>query len=272
MSMDVFLLLGILILLFVAAVFRFGRKKRRTPMPKQWHWATTDNAEKGIAGEKAVSEILSRLPQYEYRVFNNVLLNNPLGGTTQIDHIVVSRFGVFVIETKNFGGKVYGRERARFWKEYFRGKEYKFYNPIRQNNTHIAVLRKNLASFFNVPFFSVVAFPPEAELRVSVNNGIEILYWNDLLDLFRQTKEERMSRPKTEALGFELNKVRIKKLEVLQMHATGVQAYVLKRKMAIREGICPCCGSKLVRRKGKFGEFFGCSSYPDCTFIWKINE
>ncbi|MBD5397199.1 NERD domain-containing protein [bacterium] len=63
-------------------------------MPKQWHWATTDNAEKGIAGEKAVSEILSRLPQYEYRVFNNVLLNNPLGGTTQIDHIVVSRFGV----------------------------------------------------------------------------------------------------------------------------------------------------------------------------------
>ncbi|MDE5574802.1 MAG: NERD domain-containing protein [Bacteroidales bacterium] len=272
MSMDVFLLLGILLLLFVVAVFGFGHKKHKRPLSKQWHWETANNVEKGIAGEKAVSEILSRLPQYEYRVFNNVLLNNPLGGTTQIDHIVVSRFGVFVIETKNFRGKVYGSESAQCWEEYFRGKGYEFYNPVRQNNTHIAVLSENLVSFENVPFFSVVAFPPNTRLRVSVNNGTKILCWDDLLNLFKEIKNERMSQRKAEAFGFELNRIQIKEVESYQKHAEGVQAYKQKKAMAIQDGICPRCGNKLVRRKGKFGEFLGCSTYPDCEFIWKIDN
>ncbi len=280
--MEASILLVLLLLLFVVAVLGFGSKgnKRGLFLPKgknifsrnghdrKEFWREAYNAEKGAAGERAVSRILSCLPQSEYRVFNDVLLNNPFGGTTQIDHIVVSQFGVFVIETKNFGGKVYGGTKAMFWKEYFRGKEYKFYNPVQQNNTHIAVLRENLASFVNIPFFSLVAFPPNAILRVSVNNGTQVLCWDDLLEVFWQHKDGRMTPNKAKAFGFELNRVQIKEPDGHQRHIEFVQ----KKKMAIQDGICPYCGSKLVRRKGKFGDFFGCSTYPNCNFIRKVDD
>ena len=316
MGMDVFVLFGVLLLLFVVAVFWFGSKDHKSghSKPKQkgasqkdsyrrqvfrpgskdykqwysepnqkgvfwenshkghvyWRWGEVDKEGKGIAGERAVAEILSRLP-YEYRVFNNVLLNNPFGGTAQIDHIVVSPSGVFVIETKNFSGKVYGSVKAKYWKEYIRGEEYPFINPVRQNKMHIAVLAKNLASF-DVPFFSVVAFSPEADLRVFRHNGTDVLYWNDLLDMFRYYEHERMSQSKADAFGFELDKVRIKGMEGYQRHVEETQAYVQRKKKDIQDGICPYCGGKLVRRNGPFGEFFGCSTYPDCTFMEKIEN
>ncbi len=55
---------------------------------------------KGKAGEKTVSRKLSRLPKDKYKVLNDIMLATPKG-TTQIDHIVVSIYGVFVVETKN---------------------------------------------------------------------------------------------------------------------------------------------------------------------------
>lgn len=272
MYINIFVLLGLLLLFAVVALLLADRGyKRGYSTPKQWWWEQADNVRKGIAGENAVSRILSRLPQ-DYRVFNNVLLNNPLGGTSQIDHIVVSPFGVFVIETKNFGGKVYGSEKARRWKEYFRGKGYKFYNPVRQNNTHIAVLKENLASFKKVPFFSIVAFPPDTILRVSVNNETKVLCWDDLLEFFKQIKNERMSRPKAAAFGFELDRIQIKDIESLQKHVEGVRTHKRQKAMAIQDGICPHCGGKLVRRKGKYGDFFGCSNYPNCKFIQGIDD
>lgn len=274
MYINVFVFLGLLLLLFVLAVLWFAGRdyKRGYSRPKQWQWNQYNNVRKGIAGEKAVSKILSWLPQREYRVFNNVLLNNPLGGTSQIDHIVVSRFGVFVIETKNFGGKVYGSENAQYWNEYFRGKGFEFYNPVLQNNTHIAVLKENLVSFENVPFFSVVAFPPDAILRVSVDNGTKVLCWDDLLELFREIKVERMSYKKAQAFGFELDRIQIKEIEIHQKHAEEVRAHKQRKTMAIQNGICPRCGGKLVRRKGKYGDFFGCSNYPNCKFIQGIDD
>lgn len=159
-----------------------------------------------------------------------------------------------------------------YWKEYFRGKEYRFYNPVQQNNTHIAVLKENLASFANVPFFSLIAFPPNAILRVSVNNGTQVLCWDDLLKVFRQHKEGRMSLNKVKAFGFELNRIQIKEIEAHQRHIEEVRMYVQRGKIAIQEGICPYCGSKLVKRKGKFGDFFGCSTYPNCNFMHKIDD
>ena len=66
---------------------------------------------RGHVGEKKVSAFLSTLPSYEYRSFNDILLATD-SGTTQIDHIVVSRFGIFVIETKNYRGWITGNENG----------------------------------------------------------------------------------------------------------------------------------------------------------------
>ena len=66
---------------------------------------------RGHIEEKKVSAFLATLPSYEYKIFNDILLATE-SGTTQIDHIVVSRFGIFVIETKNYRGWITGNENG----------------------------------------------------------------------------------------------------------------------------------------------------------------
>lgn len=70
---------------------------------------------KGEIGEKRVAHILQRLPKEEYRVINNLLLQTSSGGTTQIDHVVISEYGIFVIETKFYKGWIYGGENSEYW-------------------------------------------------------------------------------------------------------------------------------------------------------------
>lgn len=71
----------------------------------------------GDYGEKRVSSFLEDLDCEDYRVYNDLLIRNG-NYTTQVDHIVISRYGVFVLETKNVHGKVYGGGNAEFWKQY----------------------------------------------------------------------------------------------------------------------------------------------------------
>ena len=70
----------------------------------------------GDYGEKRVSSFLEDLDCEDYRVYNDLLIRYG-NYTTQVDHIVISRYGVFVIETKNVHGKVYGGGNAEFWKQ-----------------------------------------------------------------------------------------------------------------------------------------------------------
>ena len=66
---------------------------------------------KGKVGEKVVAGKLDHLPKDQYKVLNNVTIPTPKG-SSQIDHLVVSIYGIFVIETKNYNGWIYGGEHA----------------------------------------------------------------------------------------------------------------------------------------------------------------
>ena len=71
---------------------------------------------KGARGERRVNSILDRqLPSGEFRVFHDVTLPTSQG-PTQIDHIIVSRYGVFVVETKNYTGWIFGNAKSKQWK------------------------------------------------------------------------------------------------------------------------------------------------------------
>lgn len=63
-------------------------------------------------------------------------------GTTQVDHVIVSRFGVFVIETKNHKGWVFGEERSRKWAQVIYRNKYQFLNPLRQNYKHLKAVQE----------------------------------------------------------------------------------------------------------------------------------
>ena len=98
-----------------------------------------------------------------YQALNDVTLSTP-DGTTQIDHILVSRYGVFVIEAKNLDGWIFGSENNAQWTQNLYGKKYRFQNPLRQNYRHT----KALSEFLSLPhekFHSVVMFWGDCEFK-----------------------------------------------------------------------------------------------------------
>ena len=76
-------------------------------------WWYNSPRQKGKQGELIVRDILSHLPE-EYHVLHDIILKTEKG-TTQIDHVVISRYGVFTIETKNYRGEIYGDDTRKKW-------------------------------------------------------------------------------------------------------------------------------------------------------------
>jgi restriction system protein len=81
----------------------------------------------------------------EYHNFNNVIIKTG-SRTTQIDHIIVSKYGLFVLETKNKEGWIFGNQSDDQWTQVLGIKKYKFQNPLHQNYLHT----KSLAELFKI--------------------------------------------------------------------------------------------------------------------------
>ena len=143
--------------------------RRKKPRPDEPHPteppAETANTsskslaeKKGDVGEQIVKvAVLNKLDAAQYRHFSNLIIPAP-NGTTQIDNIVVSPFGVFVIEAKYFQGWIFGGVKQEKWTHTLsRFEKYAFANPIRQNYGHIKALARLLRQPEN-RFHSVVVF------------------------------------------------------------------------------------------------------------------
>ena len=123
-------------------------------------------------GEARLSrELMTRFPPPDYHLLNNVTLRLK-DGTTQIDHILVSRFGVFVIETKDFGGWIFGNENDRYWTQVFFRAKFRFQNPIRQNYRHVCAVRELLDFLDSELINSAVVFAGDAEFKTNVPRGV----------------------------------------------------------------------------------------------------
>lgn len=104
-------------------------------------------AEKGEDGESLAAMTLADwLAPNIYHIVNDVMLPDGMGGTTQIDHVVVSKFGVFCVETKNHSGTIYGDMQHDHWLEYYNGNRVptRFQNPFRQSYKHLCVFSKDI--------------------------------------------------------------------------------------------------------------------------------
>lgn len=121
---------------------------------------------KGRIGEGVVSHLaLGKLDPGIYRVFNDLVLPRPDGkGTTQIDHVVVSPHGVFVIETKNYAGWIFGDESSRYWTQVLYGRKSRFQNPLHQNALHLRALSLE-TGLDRSCFHNLVLFIGEATLK-----------------------------------------------------------------------------------------------------------
>ncbi len=218
---------------------------------------------KGEIGEKRVAHILKSLPEDRYKVINNLLITQD-GYTTQIDHVVVSVYGIFVIETKNYQGNIYGGEHSDYWTQNIYGNKYQLRNPIHQNYGHIKSLKKKLHNFESIPYISIVAFSRQASLSVSSNTPV--IYWNQLLPVIYQFGNRVLSDLQVQTIANILIGSNIDSKDNRKEHVRKVKSTIQRRNETINSGHCPRCGGNLVKRQGKYGSFYGCSNYPKCRY------
>ena len=219
---------------------------------------------KGKYSEKLVYRKMSNLPD-EYTIFNNLLFENN-GYSTQIDHLVVSPYGVFVIETKGYKGWILGGEYSEKWTQNIYGTKFEFYNPIKQNDGHVRFLRHLLKSSVDIPFIPIVVFNNDAVLKVFVKDHIVINRYslnNAILQYHDIVVSEETFNWIVKTIH--TNSTVVDK-EEMRKHNENVNARKFMTQSYIKNGICPECGGKLVIRNGKFGSFYGCSNYPKCKF------
>lgn len=221
---------------------------------------------KGKRGEQAAARFLHRLPS-EYVVYSDIMLPTNYG-TTQIDHLVVSPYGVFVIEVKNMQGIISGHENSEFWTQNIFGHKYEMRNPVKQNVAHMIALKSVFKGLLKAPIVPIVAFSHEASLNVTVDNSA-IIYIGQLSQFIRQHGVVYLDRVEVEKYCAAIEAANIKDNEVRKSHVSNVRSHVREREISIAEGHCPQCGGELVLREGKYGRFYGCKNYPYCKFIYK---
>jgi hypothetical protein len=142
-------------------------------------------------GEKLVERtIQSHFKAPDYHLFNHITLKHK-GGTTQIDHVLVSRFGVFVIETKDYSGWIFGDAKHTSWTQITFNAKYKFQNPIHQNLRHLEAIQEQLDFLHISTIQSLVVFVGNAEFKTDMPGGVFTLA--KLITHLRSCNEEVMS-------------------------------------------------------------------------------
>lgn len=222
---------------------------------------------KGAIGENTTAFILFFLDKSKYKVINNVVLE-VAEKTTQIDHIVISDYGIFVIETKNYKGWIFGGEYSEYWTQVIFKRKEKLYNPIRQNLGHIRALKRCLKEFPNVEYISIVVFPSKADIKVSTNT--DVVYSSQLIKTIKKYKVLNLVESEKDAIFQKINTFNIIDTYNKRDHVKSIKQRIQKRSDSINENRCPQCGNGLVKRNGKFGAFLGCRSYPRCKFTLNI--
>ncbi len=178
---------------------------------------------KGHKGEILVALEVSSLDKSAYLAFHNITLEAE-DGTSLIDHVIISKFGVFVVETQNHSGLVYGDESQSEWACELGENKYKFQNPLRQNYWHIKALSTLLALPENL-FYSIIAFCGDAEFRTPMPANVMTSGYSSYI---RGKSARLISEPEAQSLaekfkslmlsgGEETSRIRIESLR--QGHA-----------------------------------------------------
>lgn len=184
-------------------------------------------ATKGDTGENIIEYNLINLPFYKKILRNLYIPYN--GGTSEIDLIMITEFGIYVIESKNYSGWIFGSEKNKNWTvSYNKNTKEKLYNPIWQNNSHIKALTKYLQITDN-GINSLIIFGGGAELKKVPQNTTkrQIIYDYQIIDMFdyEMTKPKIFTEAYIEKLYNLLEPTTHVTEDVRQQHIASVQRY-----------------------------------------------
>lgn len=260
----------LLLLIFFTIVLFLRIISRSNKAPKKRRKKTTYSSYAkvlGEIGEESVASILRTLPK-DYVVFNDVYLEIK-GKSTQIDHVVISRYGVFIIETKNYTGWIFGNDTSEYWTQTIYDEKYKLRNPLKQNYAHL----KTLQLIFGIEerfYFPVVAFHDKATLKCKTYGNV--MYFSELKDFILSKTIPKLTDELVNRLSAVLMYYSVKNENQKQEHILKVKQDIANKESLVEKGICPKCGGMLIHRQGKYGEFISCINYPSCRFTQNINR
>jgi hypothetical protein len=134
---------------------------------------TCSNSSRANSQENLVSYFLSTLDKNSYTVINNVTIpSNGNTSHTQIDHVVVSCYGIFCIETKSHKGWIFGSDHQKNWTQVLYKEHYQFYNPLKQNFAHVQALRSLLGMNLKRPVIPIVVFTTADKINVTGDGNV----------------------------------------------------------------------------------------------------
>ncbi|MFQ1883652.1 NERD domain-containing protein [Aeromonas veronii] len=249
---------------------------------------------KGMVGEAFINlGIRLFLDRQEYHLLKDVTLPTPQG-TTQIDHVIVSRFGLFVIETKNIKGWIFGNPAHKSWTQQLYRRRHTFQNPLRQNYLHRMTL-KSLLGLADHQLHSIIYFIGDCTFKTPMpdnvmNRGLiryikskatqvltsaEVTRVIDTIQRGRlaanwQTHKQHVAQLK--ARHSEVPRPRLSVATMPVVNQVVNAAPTITESLTQANPLCPRCGNTMVLRTAKRGDnrgnrFWGCSSYPTCRGI-----
>ncbi len=215
----------------------------------------------GWFGEHWTKEVMNYLPKDKYHIFNDIMISIN-DKTYQIDHIIVSEYGIFVIETKQYNGYIKGSKYDKKWVRYIKGKEPIYYtNPIRQNYGHVKAICE-LLNISESKVFNIVCIPSK-NVKLNIKHDGELTTSVDINEKIMSYKEEIIDNVDELKDKIIINNIVDK--DKRKEHIDNINA----TKIEYDNNTCPKCGGELVERNGKNGRFIGCSNYPKCKYTRK---
>ncbi len=246
---------------------------------------------KGYVGEWRVQKLLESLGE-DVKVYNDLYVPKKNGEMTQIDHVLLLPNGIFVIETKNYTGWIFGSENQRNWTQTIYKKKSRFYNPVMQNNTHIKALQNYLN--MEVPMHSIIVFSNAATFKFKEPfQQAHVIQTKHLKRTIKQYTTQEISGEQlgkiSQMLHALIPETKQQKKEIKKRHLEHVKEIakpkpakksvskvkvepviagtVIVEPVSVTTDVtCPKCGNNLVVRNGKRGSFYGCQGYPKCRF------
>jgi len=233
---------------------------------------TGEYKDTGAVGERFTYNIVAEEFSM-HRTFRNVYITKENGKLTEIDLLAVSKKGIFVFESKNYSGWIFGNSSDKNWVATLpNGKKNRFYNPIKQNETHINALIHNLKEDYPlIKYYSLIVFSERCALKnitydepnTVVFQRPELRYY--LRQMVKEQPDDVLNQDEIEKIKQWLRERERPEEDVKQQHLDELEQ---------AKNSCPRCGSELVERKNKnTGEaFIGCSSFPKCRYTAKNKE
>ncbi|NTZ96895.1 NERD domain-containing protein [Pseudomonas koreensis] len=186
------------------------------------------------------------LDKQTYRRMHNVTLNT-IDGTTQIDHVFISPYGIFVVETKNISGWIFGSEKQSQWTQRLYQKTFKFQNPLRQNYKHLKALEVALGVVTEY-LHSVIVFVGASSFKTDM--PANVTQGKGFIRYIKSFKQPVFTEAEVDALVQTLRTGRLSpSLATQRAHLQNLK----RRNDPTAERKCPKCGSALLIRTVKLG-------------------